>query len=135
MSSDQSGEGVQHSDTNNDADLHETMNADNDTAEVEETNEWHGIPQMIGEAINNTDYGVHHWGGYIVRRTEDDAIAIHRVVDQATTRDELETESDYVADMWDYVLAGEDCGYISPPEEGWESETEHLPESIFGGYE
>ena len=111
------------------------MSATNDLFEGEEQHEWHGLPQMIGEAINNPEYGVHHWGGYIVRRTDDGAIAIYRVLEQAETRDELEEEGDYVAEMYDYVLAGKDCGYIAPPEDGWEPETEMLPESIFSGYE
>lgn len=112
-----------------------TKSADTDLHAGEEEYDWHGLPGMIGDAITSDHYGVHGWGGYLVRKTDQEAIVIYRVVDHAPTRDELETEGDFVTEIWDAFEAGVEIGRINPPDGGWETEVEALPESIFAGYE
>jgi hypothetical protein len=110
------------------------MNTTTNTPE-EQTNDYHALPSLIGEAITHEDYGTHHCGGYLVQRHEGGMISVYRVTDYAPTRDDLSAESDYVVEMGEYVATGEEYVEIPAPEDGWESETDTLPESIFGGYE
>lgn len=139
MDSDQLEGAVSHEQTKQSTNNNETMSTkSNDTDDLhsdEEHYDWHGLPQMIGHAIIDDDFGVHAWGGYLVRKDDDGSILIYREVDVAPTREELETEGDYVAEMYDHFIAGEDLGYIGAPEDGWGSEVRSLPESIFDGFE
>jgi hypothetical protein len=103
-------------------------------ADREKHHHWHAIPGMIGEAITTPDYPVHHCGGYFVRRRDDGTISIYRQLDVASTRDALTTDGDHVVTLGSSFVAGAECGYISPPEDGWESETDTIPEFIWEGY-
>ena len=96
--------------------------------------EWHPLPMMIGQSIND-DHDICHSGGYAVTRTDNDTIKIYEIVDMASSANELDHDGDRVEDMHDYVIACVERGSISPPPDGWASETEMLPESIFAGYE
>lgn len=111
-----------------------TKSKDSDLLEGEKENDWHMLPEMIGSAITDEDHDVIGCGGYLVRRTDVGAIVIYRVVDHAPSRDELDHEGDFVTEIWDVVEAGVEIGRITPPDGGWEEETESLPESIFDGY-
>jgi hypothetical protein len=127
--SEESERAIHRSATNN---HEEIMNTTPNTAD-EQTNDYHVLPGLIGEAIIHPDYGTHHSGRYLVRRRDNDTISVYRVVDHAPTRDDLDAAGDYIADMGEYVAAGEESVEISAPGDGWESDT--IPESIFEGYE
>jgi len=107
--------------------------------EEEEEYEWHGLPDMIGSAINDPDYGVHMWGRYLVRRVDggqgDGNIIIYRVVENAESKAGLSRGREFGTQIGERWYAGRSCGRLEAPEDGWESETEMLPESIFAGYE
>lgn len=110
------------------------MNTKTNADADEPRNNWHALPGMIGEVIEGPADIPHLCGGYIVRKNDDGGIEIYREVAAAATRNELEETGDYVTDIADYVVAGVDAGYISPPEGGWESEEESLPKSIWTGW-
>lgn len=109
-----------------------------DAADREPRHPWHPLPGILGEAITGQDGESYFFGGYLIRRLDDGVITIYRMVDRAPTRADLSTESDYVAPIDDDVVAGEQCGSIAPPTDGWETETETLresgPNSTWPGY-
>lgn len=98
----------------------------------ERTHDWHPLPQLIGNAVTGEIEEIANCGNWAVE-VEDGEVLIYTVIDQAEEKDEL-PEAAKIRRLWDHYLALELHAKLPEPEFGWESETESIEESIWGGY-
>ena len=110
--------------------------SDDKTTREEDKNDWHPLPGMIGETLVDGESGVSRaCGGYIVEMSDAADIVIYREISSAPTADELEETGDKTFEISDGIFGAEEIARIPAPEDGWESETDWVSASTWGGYE
>lgn len=105
-----------------------------DDAQDEDTNGWHPLPTLIGNAITKDPDSLLRCGGYAVDRDADGDIFIYRMVDDAPDRASLDELGDRVWEGDGFVRAYELDGSIQAPDGGWEEEISWVSARNFEGY-
>lgn len=104
------------------------------TVEPDDTNAWHALPVILGRAIGADGAGHNACGNYHAIREEDDRVILYRVINRAESVEGLETEGDRMWELGDCVEGLGHIATLEPPADGWESEVEHVPASVWGGF-
>lgn len=98
----------------------------------EESNDWHPLPQLIGNAMVGNVETIMACGKWAVE-TEDGDVIVYLVVEESPDDADLPPDCE-IRQLWDAYVALEEHVRIEEPAFGWDSETEPVRKSIWDGY-